>query len=82
MSQIELYQSVLLKLGQLQIQDLAALNDYLATLTKKQKTRIQQEGIAHLAGAWKQWDDIEFEGFLSATQHIRKDMFIPRQIEL
>lgn len=50
MSQIELYQSVLLKLGRLSAKDLAALDAYLSLLTTPKAAKAKPEGIAHLAG--------------------------------
>jgi hypothetical protein len=82
MSQVELYQSVLLKLGQLPSKDLAALDAYLSLLTKKNTPSVKTKGIAHLAGAWKNWEGQEFEDFLQITQQIRSDLFTPRQFGL
>jgi hypothetical protein len=53
MSQVELYQSVLMKLGQLPASELVKLNNYLALLTSKHKTTSETISIAHLSGAWK-----------------------------
>ena len=83
MSQVELYQSVLLKLGQLSGKELAALDSYLTLLTKGNKTQTPaNKGIAHLAGTWKNWEDRDFEDFLHITQQIRQDLFAPRQSSL
>jgi hypothetical protein len=82
MPQVELYQSVLLKLGQLQGKDLAALDAYLSLLTKKNTPIVETKGIAHLAGAWKNWEGHDFEDFLQFTQQIRNDLFAPRQFGL
>lgn len=38
--------------------------------------------ISHLAGAWKDWDDQEFEDFLRITRETRKELFTPRSFEL
>lgn len=70
MSQIELYQSVLLKLGRLSAKELAALDAYLSLLTTSKKAQAKPKGIAHLAGAWKNWDDADFEDFLQITRQI------------
>lgn len=82
MSQVELYQSVLLKLGQLPARELAALDVYLSRLVTPKKAPAKPKGIAHLAGAWKNWDDADFEDFLQITRQIRQDMFAPRQFSL
>ncbi len=82
MSQVELYQSVLLKLDQLTAKELAALDAYLSVMVKGSKAQAKPKGIAHLAGAWKNWDDADFEEFLQITRQIRQDMFAPRQFSL
>ena len=82
MSQGELYQSVLMKLGQLPDKELAALDAYLSLLAKGSKTHSKSRNIAHLAGAWKHWDDHDFEDFLQITRQIRQDLFASRQFSL
>jgi hypothetical protein len=82
MSQVELYQSVLMKLGQLPASELVKLNNYLALLTSKHKTTSETISIAHLSGAWKAWDDRDFEEFLQIVGQIRHDLFVPRTMEL
>lgn len=82
MSQVELYQSVLLKLGSLPAKELAVLDTYLSFLEKRNKPEVKPEGIAHLAGAWKNWDSNEFEEFLRITREIRQDIFMHRQFSL
>lgn len=82
MSQIELYQSVLLKLGQLPAKELAALDAYLSVLATPKEAYKKTKGIAHLAGAWKNWDDQDFEDFLQITRQIRQDMFMARPFSL
>lgn len=82
MSQVELYQSVLLKLGQLPVHKLAILDNYLTLLTQMSKTLLKTEGIAHLAGSWKSWDNSDFEEFLHLTRQTRDDLFTPRAFNL
>jgi|GEM_PF-6350523 len=41
-----------------------------------------QNGISHLAGAWKDWDEQAFEDFLKVTRESRNELFTPRHIEL
>ncbi len=38
--------------------------------------------ISHLAGAWKDWNDQEFEDFLKVTRETRNDLFTPRSVEI
>ena len=71
MSQIELYQSVLSNLGRLPAQELATLDAYLTRLVKRASPRKNTKGIAHLAGAWKDWNDADFEDFLKTTHETR-----------
>ena len=80
MSQVELYRSVLLKLGRLSSKELAALNDYLTALETTKETKAS--GIGHLAGEWENWEDRDFEEFLQITQQTRQDLLTPRQINL
>ena len=82
MSQVELYQSILLKLGQLPSEDLSDLDAYLSFLTKKSNSTTKVKGIAHLAGTWKNWEEKDFEDFLHITQQIRNDLFTSRQFSL
>jgi len=81
MSQVELYQSVLLKLGRLSANELATLDAYLSRLVTK-AGQIKPESIGHLAGAWENWDDSDFEDFLQFTEQNRGDMLAPRQFSL
>ena len=82
MSQIELYQSVLLKLGQLPPKELGALDAYLSLLATPKEAPAKPKSIAHLAGAWKNWNDRDFEDFLHITRQTRQEMFVPRQFSL
>jgi hypothetical protein len=82
MSQVELYQSVLLKLGQLPASELVILNNYLTHLTRHKNIHHKPAGVAHLGGAWKSWDDHDFEEFLQFTQKIRNDLFAPRSFSV
>jgi hypothetical protein len=85
MSQIELYQSVLAKLGQLPVQELAALDRYLSQRLKNQgakRPKSERSNILKTAGAWKDWDDREFEDFLNIGRQTRNEMFSDRNMEL
>ncbi|MEI6411584.1 MAG: hypothetical protein WCR52_19500 [Bacteroidota bacterium] len=81
MSQVELYQSVLSKLGQLAPNDLAVLDAYLERLLKKE-VKTKSKGISHLAGAWKDWSETEFQDFLRSTKQIRLDLFADRNVSI
>ena len=73
MSQIELYQSILLKLGQLPSSSLAEVDAFLSEVAKKQarpKKARYKTRLAQIAGAWKDWDDKEFNAFLDTTRQI------------
>jgi hypothetical protein len=85
MSDFELYQSVLLKLGQLPSKDLVDVDTFLSLLVekhKKGKGKNKKTEISKLAGAWKNWDEREFEAFLHATQQTRQSLFSDRTFEL
>jgi hypothetical protein len=85
MSQAELYQSVLLKLGQLPAASLAEVDAFLAGLAKKRnqnKPARYKTRLAKIAGAWKDWDDQEFNAFLDTTRQIRREMFADRTFSL
>jgi hypothetical protein len=82
MSQVELYQSVLQKLGQLPGKDLADLDAYLSLLAGRNRRSGKNNGIAHLAGAWQNWDDHDFEDFLQMTRQIRNELFVPRHFSI
>ena len=86
MSQIELYQSILLKLGQLPSTSLAEVDAFLSEIAKKKKTRQKKARykarLAQIAGAWKDWDDKEFNAFLDTTRQIRQEMFADREFSL
>lgn len=86
MSQTELYQSILLKLGQLPAASLSEVDTFLSEIAKKgprlnskarYKTRLSQ-----VAGAWKDWDDQAFHSFLETTHQIRSEMFADRPLPL
>lgn len=81
MSQVELYQSVLSKLGQLAPSDLAVLDAYLEGLLKKE-AKAKAKGISHLAGAWKDWSETDFQDFLRTTKQIRLDLFTDRNVSI
>ena len=80
MSEAVLYQSVLQKLGQLSPQNLAELDAFLAVLVKKQTKGAvtnEQPLLDQYFGAWKDWDDEEFQDFLdiATAQDIKKPKF-------
>ena len=74
MSDTKLYQSVLSKLGQLPPKELAVLDTYLGVLLQR-ASKDKPTDIAHLAGAWSDWDDEEFEDFLNTTRQTRQELF-------
>lgn len=86
MSEIVLYQSILQKLGQLSPKDLAELDAFLAFLvqreTKSRQAQNPNQALNELFGAWKDWDEEEFQSFLEHTNEIRTDLFSTREIEL
>lgn len=85
MSQIELYQSILLKLGQLPSTSLAEVDAFLSEIAKKktrQKKARYKTHLAQIAGAWKDWDEKEFNAFLDTTRQIRQEMFADREFPL
>lgn len=86
MSEIVLYQSILQKLGQLSPKDLAELDAFLAFLvqreTKSRQAQNPNQALNELFGAWKDWEEEEFQSFLEHTNEIRTDLFSTREIEL
>lgn len=84
MSQIELYQSVLSKLGQLPVQELVELDAYLSSRLRqksvKKPSKTTQSNVSKVAGAWKDWSNADFEDFLSVLQHAREEMFTDRAL--
>jgi len=84
MTYTELYQSVLQKLGQVPADNLAAIDTFLDGLVKKapKKKQDTREVILNLAGAWKDWDDQQFENFLKQTFEVRRSLFTDRQFDL
>lgn len=85
MSQIELYQSILLKLGQLPATSLADVDAFLSEIVKnksRHKKARYQSRLAKIAGAWKDWDDQEFNAYLDTTRQIRQEMFSDREFSL
>ncbi len=87
MSQIELYQSVLSKLGQLPFQELAELDTYLSVRlrrkpTQSQRAKTAQSNVSKVAGAWKDWDNADFEDFLRVLRQTREEMFADRTFQL
>jgi chromosome segregation and condensation protein ScpB len=85
MSDFELYQSVLLKLGQLPSKDLVDVDTFLSLLVEKYKDgkgKKRKSEISKLAGAWKNWDEQEFKAFLHSTQQVRHEMFSDRNFDL
>ncbi len=82
MSEAVLYQSVLQKLGQLSPQKLVELDAFLAVLVKKQTKGVEsvangKNPVDQYFGAWKDWDDEEFQSFLGMAnvQDIKKPKF-------
>jgi hypothetical protein len=86
MSEIVLYQSILQKLGQLSPKDLAELDAFLAFLvqreTKSRQVQNPNQALNELFGAWKDWEEEEFQSFLEHTKEVRSDLFTTREIEL
>lgn len=75
MSEIVLYQSILQKLGQLSPKDLAELDAFLAILvqreTKSRQAQNPNQALNELFGAWKDWEEEEFQAFLDHTKEVR-----------
>ncbi len=86
MSHAELYQSVLLKLGLLPAKELADLDAYLSQRVKKRQPELKpkngQSKVLKSAGAWKDWDDKDFEDFLRLARQSREEMFNDRAFQL
>lgn len=86
MSQVELYQSVLAKLGQLPIRELAALDAYLSARIQQKATKgkspSNHSNVSKVAGAWKDWDNQDFQDFLLLLRNSREEMFSDRGLQL
>jgi len=86
MSQTELYQSILLKLGHLPAASLAEVDAFLSEITKKNSSRIKKAHyktrLAQIAGSWKDWDEHEFNSYLESTRQIRSEMFADRDFSV
>jgi hypothetical protein len=88
MSEVILYQSVLQKLGQLSPQNLAELDAFLAFLVQKQTKGFlgNDEAVQtlpdQLFGAWKEWDEQEFQSFLEYTNEVRADLYGNRELDI
>ena len=86
MSQIELYQSVLSKLGQLPVQELVELDAYLSLRLRrkplKESTKTTQSNVSKVAGAWKDWNNADFEDFLGVLRQSREEMFADRGFQV
>ncbi len=86
MSQIELYQSVLSKLGQLPVQELVELDAYLSVRLKrepmKKSAKTAQSNVSRVAGAWKDWNNADFEDFLGVLRQSREEMFADRAFQV
>lgn len=86
MSQTELYQSILLKLGQLPAASLTEVEAFLTEIAQKgprSNTKVRYKTrLAQVAGAWKDWDDQGFYSFLETTRQIRNEMFADRPFPL
>lgn len=87
MSQAELYQSILLKLGHLPSASLSEVDAFLSELASKKSTRPSSQKrykarLARIAGAWKDWDEQEFKSFLDTTHQIRQELFNDREVSI
>ncbi len=85
MSKVELYQSVLSKLGRLAAKEMADVDAFLTELLKREPQNKNKKGEnknAKLAGAWRDWDEEEFQSFLAHTKQIREEMFSDRKVDL
>jgi len=65
MSRADLYQSVLRKLSHLPVAYLEDIDQYLSELSEKAKPENKDiEKIMSFAGAWKDMEEEDFEGFM------------------
>jgi hypothetical protein len=84
MTEALLYQSILQKLGQLPLKGLPQVDAFLAFLVsqepKKAADAPPKKTIGHLFGAWKTWDEQEFQDFLAHTAEVRGNLFSTRDI--
>ena len=78
----QLYQSILLDLSQLPVENLPAVAAFLKTLAQQATTK-QTNPLKTLAfaGAWNDWSEEEFQEFLRTVKEIRNEMF-DREVEL
>lgn len=83
MTGIELYQSVLRKLGNVPQMYLMDIDKYLTGLLKKVEPPKPKNvsAIMSLAGSWSDMKEDDFVDFLTETRNIRNSMF-DRNIEL
>ncbi len=84
MTEALLYQSILQKLGQLPVNGLPQVDAFLAFLVSQEPKKLGKESpkksIDHLFGAWKTWDENEFQDFLAHTAEVRNNLFSTRDI--
>ena len=81
MGQVEvLYQSVLQKLGKISPEKLAVLDNFLTQLVNAEpkNKNFTKKVVLNLAGAWKDWDEKEFDQFLNQTKEARESLFSDR----
>jgi len=72
---------VLQKLVRLPAHELARIDGYLSLLIKRNSAPGKQKAIVHLTGAWKNWDEHEFEDFLQSTRTHRQNMLALRSFD-
>ena len=82
MTEAVLYQSILQKLGQLSPKGLPEVDAFLTFLVSQQGKgkKKSSKSIAHLFGAWKDWNEQEFQDFLEHTTEARNDLFATREL--
>ena len=82
MSQTELYQSVLKKLGDLPAEYLIQIDDFLSQLSKKaQKQTHQRDKTMALAGSWKDLSEEDFQDYLKHARESGSESF-GREVDL
>jgi hypothetical protein len=88
MTEALLYQSILQKLGQVSPNGLPEVEAFLTLLVSRQTKstgssntkKTGKQSIAHLFGAWEDWDEHEFQAFLAHIQEVRANLFSSREI--
>ena len=83
MTGIELYQSVLKKLGNVPQRYLIDIDKYLTGLLKKiEQPKLENTTvIMSFAGSWSDMAEDDFEDFLTETKNIRNNLF-DRKIDI